>query len=186
MLIQSLGLIVNWFCLKTTMTFISWKQMSCKARHVDQLLSVTCVWACMQKQSLAFSWLLKWLWSRSVYESWIDIFSSMSGDFFCKLFQKNYPLLSEMHVPVAAHLPSMREKLLLTWEIVIHHSSATEQAYVHKQAPSAVKSGTFNKLKNSSCSQQPRQIHLTQGVRGIYTSLMDRADGWSYRCYTCL
>ncbi len=77
------------------------------------------------------------LTQKCMYESWIDIFFSMSGDFFCKLFQKNFPLLSEMHVPVDASLPSMREKLLLTWEIVIHHSSVTEQTYVHKQAPSA-------------------------------------------------
>lgn len=119
-----------------------------------------------------------------MYESWTDIFSSMSGLFSESSSRKTTPQTSETHVPVAARLPSMREKLLLTWERAIHHSSATEQTYVHKQAPSAVKRGTFNKLKNSSCSQQPRQIHLTQGARGICTSLMDRADGWSYRCYT--
>ncbi len=93
MLIQSLGLIVNWFCLKTTMTFISWKQISCKARHVDQLLSVTCVWACMQKQSLAFSWLLKWLWSRSGYESWIDIFQHVWRFFLQALPEKLPPVV---------------------------------------------------------------------------------------------
>ncbi len=102
------------------------------------------------------------LTQKCMYKSWIDIFFSMSGDFFCKLFQKNFPLLSEMHVPVDASLPSMREKLLLTWEIVIHHSSVTEQTYVHKQAPSAVKSGTFNKLKTHLAVSNPEKSIWTK------------------------